>query len=277
MLELLLYLNISIVNNLKFHYPYPKLSHSTYNHSQSLADPILICNNPQISYLKLMDHENTSPSLYSDSSAAAGHPIVELNHGQRWRQIISENGPRPDPRSGAASVVHENSLYIFGGYGGNGRLDDLWEYRFFEEQWQKLSASGRIPAGRENNGAVIYKDSIYIFGGYSGLFWLNDFHKLDLCNFYIEVLSNGRRFLSEKDMPRVPDLDMLVLFGRTHSLYLEATTAQPGSTTCTSSTSQRPSGPNSKSSARSLQSEAARPGQPTSTPSSYSEATTEFT
>lgn len=155
-----------------------------------------------------MDHENTSPSLYSDSSAAAGHPIVELNHAQRWRQIISENGPRPDPRSGAASVVHENSLYILGGYGGNGRLDDLWEYRFLEEQWHKLNATGQIPAGRENNGAVIFKGSMYIFGGYSGVFWLNDFHKLDLCNVYIEVLLSGHPFLFVMDMHRVLGSDM---------------------------------------------------------------------
>ena len=129
-----------------------------------------------------------SSSHYSDSSAAAGHPILDLNHAQRWRQIISENGPRPDPRSGAASVVYENSLYILGGYGGNGRLDDLWEYRFLDEQWHKLEARGQIPAGRENNGAVIYKGCMYIFGGYSGVFWLNDFHKLDLCKHYLEVL-----------------------------------------------------------------------------------------
>ena len=47
-----------------------------------------------------------------------------------------------------------------------------------------------------------------IFGGYSGVFWLNDFHKLDLCNVYIEVLLSGHPFLFVMDMHRVLGSDM---------------------------------------------------------------------
>ena len=114
----------------------------------------------------------------ADPSAAAGQPIVQ---SLKWRQLISENGPRPGPRSGAASVVYNDSLYILGGYGGNGRLDDLWQYNFCEGQWHRLDTCGPSPPGRENNGAVVYKGGLYIFGGYSGFFWLNDFHRLDMC------------------------------------------------------------------------------------------------
>lgn len=127
-------------------------------------------------------------SYHGDPSAAAGRPIQELNHEQKWRQIVCDNGARPGPRSGAASVVYKDSLYIFGGYGGNGRLDDLWEYRFLDKQWHKLETKGSPPAGRENNGAVLYKNCMYVFGGYSGFFWLNDFHRLDFRKFYIETL-----------------------------------------------------------------------------------------
>jgi hypothetical protein len=37
---------------------------------------------------------------------------------------------RPGDRSGAASVVYGDALYIFGGYGGNGRLDNLYKFSF---------------------------------------------------------------------------------------------------------------------------------------------------
>lgn len=114
-----------------------------------------------------------------EPSMAAGEPVRASNLSLKWRQVISENGLRPGPRSGAASVVFENSLYIFGGYGGNGRLDDIWEYRFIEHQWVRLETRGTPPAGRENNGAVVYNDGMYVFGGYSGQEWLNDFHRLD--------------------------------------------------------------------------------------------------
>lgn len=96
-----------------------------------------------------------------------------------WRAVSASSSLRPGPRSGAASVVFEDSLYVFGGYGGNGRLDDLWAFSFVENAWKELRTKGPAPAGRENNGAVVYKDSMYIFGGYSGTYWLNDFSRLN--------------------------------------------------------------------------------------------------
>ena len=40
---------------------------------------------------------------------------------QQFRQVAC-TGPVPGPRSGAASVIVGDKLYLFGGYGGNGRL-----------------------------------------------------------------------------------------------------------------------------------------------------------
>lgn len=114
--------------------------------------------------------------------AGAGEPLARVVHPYKWRQIVGENEIKPGPRSGAASVVFEDSLFVFGGYGGNGRLDDLWEFRFSERRWRFLTTRGIAPAGRENNGAVVYNGHMYIFGGYSGFFWLNDFHRLNLRN-----------------------------------------------------------------------------------------------
>ena len=57
--------------------------------------------------------------------------------------------------SGAASVVIGNSLYMFGGYGGSGRLDDFYEYNFDSRRFRRIRCKGPCtPGPRENNGVV---------------------------------------------------------------------------------------------------------------------------
>ena len=69
-------------------------------------------------------------------------------------------------------------LYMFGGYGGSGRLDDFFEYDFATKVWTKLECTGVSPGVRENNGVVVQGRCLYMFGGYNGTSWLNDFHNL---------------------------------------------------------------------------------------------------
>ncbi|KAF4698729.1 Leucine-zipper-like transcriptional regulator 1, partial [Perkinsus olseni] len=76
----------------------------------------------------------------------------------------------------AASVVYNDALYVLGGYGGSGRLDDLFKFDFNTRLWSQVHTKGETPTGRENNGAVVIKNNMYLFGGYSGYNWLNDFH-----------------------------------------------------------------------------------------------------
>ena len=114
-----------------------------------------------------------------------------------WRPIVMK-GDIPAPRSGAASVVRmsrricgvdsdnvltqivDDKLYIFGGYGGNGRLDDFHEFDFSSFKWKRLLVKGSSPCARENNGVVSRSRQLYLFGGYDGSVWLNDFHEFDI-------------------------------------------------------------------------------------------------
>lgn len=93
----------------------------------------------------------------------------------------------PPPRSGAASVVVQKKLYLFGGYGGSaagtGRLDDFFSFDFISRVWEEVEVlSAEKPGCRENNGVVISdsSDCIYLFGGYDGNSWLNDLWKYDI-------------------------------------------------------------------------------------------------
>jgi N-acetylneuraminic acid mutarotase len=74
-------------------------------------------------------------------------------------------GDIPGPRSGAASVIVGNRMFMFGGYGGSGRLDDFYEFNFETKVWSKVRYNGPSPGVRENNGVVEYKGCLYLFGG----------------------------------------------------------------------------------------------------------------
>ena len=90
----------------------------------------------------------------------------------------------PPPRSGTASVVLQDKLYVFGGFGGGtGRLDDFYSFDFTTSTWEEVKPLGDIKPGcRENNGVVISDSSqtIILFGGYNGRRWLNDLWSFDI-------------------------------------------------------------------------------------------------
>jgi len=98
---------------------------------------------------------------------------------RRWREVELNSAVKPGERSGASSVIYQDALYVFGGYGGSGRLDDIFRFDFPSRCWTRLEVQGTVPAGRENNGAVVHGNKMYLFGGYSGFTWLNDFHSFN--------------------------------------------------------------------------------------------------
>lgn len=132
-----------------------------------------------------------------------------------WRQIRVKGGTVPGPRSGAASVIVGDMMYMFGGYGGNGRLDDFFEYSFETRQFRAVVPKGEVnPGVRENNGVVFYKGCLYIFGGYNGSQWLNDFHEFNLeTESWRVVEPNGFCPASRFGYVSVVDADSFILFG----------------------------------------------------------------
>ena len=122
-----------------------------------------------------------------DSGASSLLDGRALLSKKSWRLISDPRGESakasahfPGPRSGAAAVVEGGKLYMFGGYGGSGRLDDFYEYDFASKVWTKLECRGGSPGVRENNGVVVQGRCLYLFGGYNGTSWLNDFHEFNL-------------------------------------------------------------------------------------------------
>jgi len=93
----------------------------------------------------------------------------------------------PAPRYHHSAVVHECSMYIFGGYTGdihsNSNLrnqNDLWEYKFATGQWSQWMPSCRKPVPRSAHGAAVYDGKLWIFAGYDGNARLNDMWTVNL-------------------------------------------------------------------------------------------------
>mmetsp|Transcript_8640 Transcript_8640/g.14792 ORF Transcript_8640/g.14792 Transcript_8640/m.14792 type:complete len:517 (-) Transcript_8640:83-1633(-) len=112
---------------------------------------------------------------------------------RRWREVDLNSPVQPLERSGASSVIYQDALYVFGGYGGGGRLDDICRFDFPSRCWTSVEVQGTVPAGRENNGGVVHGNKMYIFGGYSGFTWLNDFLSFSFETSTWQVVPSGQK------------------------------------------------------------------------------------
>merc|ERR1719376_873741 len=103
------------------------------------------------------------------------------------------NGIPPSPRYHHSAVVHESSMFVFGGYTGNlhtnthlTNRDDLWEYKFNTGQWIEWRVYGRgqgnlnRPVPRSAHGAAVHDGKLIIFAGYDGNVRLNDMWQVPL-------------------------------------------------------------------------------------------------
>ena len=97
-------------------------------------------------------------------------------------------GVVPSGRSGAASATFVGNgsaatprLVVFGGRGGDGDVNDVWEYDAGmtvgtgarEGAWTRLhdgeATTGTAPSARSGASACALRGNLYVFGGYSGV------------------------------------------------------------------------------------------------------------
>lgn len=73
----------------------------------------------------------------------------------------------PSPRHSHSAVVHNDSMYVFGGYDGSYR-SDFHEFDFVESSWRPVFGSGRSPRARYRATACVHEDMMILFGGHDG-------------------------------------------------------------------------------------------------------------
>ncbi|XP_050596167.1 leucine-zipper-like transcriptional regulator 1 isoform X1 [Bombus affinis] len=103
-----------------------------------------------------------------------------------WGRAFATGIP-PAPRYHHSAVVHDSSMFVFGGYTGdihsNSNLtnkNDLFEYRFQTGQWIQWKFIGKTPVARSAHGAAVYNNKLWIFAGYDGNARLNDMWTISL-------------------------------------------------------------------------------------------------
>jgi len=71
----------------------------------------------------------------------------------------------PPGRYGHSAVVHGDHLYVFGGQGQFGCLNDLWVFDFVRCSWTMIDVVGDPPPARTGHCMCISDNVVFIFGG----------------------------------------------------------------------------------------------------------------
>lgn len=84
-----------------------------------------------------------------------------------WRFI----GVTPVPRSAHGAAVYDNKLWIFAGYDGNARLNDMWTISLLPgdfKAWEEVVQVGERPPTCCNFPVTVARESMFVFSGQSG-------------------------------------------------------------------------------------------------------------
>jgi DNA-binding CsgD family transcriptional regulator/N-acetylneuraminic acid mutarotase len=107
---------------------------------------------------------------------AGGTPtsVVEAYHviSDEWTSLAA----LPAPRFAYAIATHDDKVYVFGGWDGQGYANSTFIY---DPQTKRWTTGAPLPIGRGFAGAATLDDAIYVAGGYA------DDHEFDRCDRYL--------------------------------------------------------------------------------------------
>ena len=110
--------------------------------------------------------------IYSNSNLRNKNDLFEYKFTTSqwidWEDKIS--GTLPPARSAHGAAVYNNCLWIFAGYDGHMRLNDMWAIDLLasQPQWEQIDQSGDSPPTCCNFPVAVVDESMYVFSGQSG-------------------------------------------------------------------------------------------------------------
>jgi leucine-zipper-like transcriptional regulator 1 len=118
-----------------------------------------------------------APPMDEDESAVSSRKMVSMDDVQYgWNRVdVLDEGRIPCPRSLHAAAVWNGSFFVFGGYDGHSRVNDMYEYNIQKRRWRSIPIPMISPSPRDRHVAVAAGNSFYIFGGFDGGSRVNDF------------------------------------------------------------------------------------------------------
>lgn len=114
---------------------------------------------------------------------------------QTWTRNTGSSGTPPSPRDRHCAVVYKDGFYVFGGFDGQARVNDLHRYDIVSGEWSRILPSWdnlAVPTPRHSHCAVVYKDSMLVFGGYDGSYRCDLFEYNFLTNSWRSIETVGR-------------------------------------------------------------------------------------
>ena len=96
--------------------------------------------------------------------------LCRFNFGNcEWQTVNVAEGFAPSPRDRHTAVATQSgTLIVFGGYDGQNRVNDMWEFNPVTSRWVEIPPNGSPPTPRHSHSAVEYHGNIFVFGGYDG-------------------------------------------------------------------------------------------------------------
>ncbi|CAE7772860.1 Afg1l [Symbiodinium sp. CCMP2592] len=95
-----------------------------------------------------------------------------------WTRL--DAAQKPSVRTDHSCVVFEASLYIFGGFDGRTRFQDLHLFNTEEREWMQVTDTDNVPVGRFGHSAVVYQSGMFVFGGWDGHDTLDDLYEFSI-------------------------------------------------------------------------------------------------
>ncbi|XP_010875038.1 leucine-zipper-like transcriptional regulator 1 [Esox lucius] len=109
--------------------------------------------------------------IYSNSNLKNKNDLFEYKFATgQWTEWKVE-GSLPVARSAHGATVYSDKLWIFAGYDGNARLNDMWTISLLDREhacWEEIEQSGEIPPSCCNFPVAVCRDKMFVFSGQSG-------------------------------------------------------------------------------------------------------------
>ena len=139
-----------------------------------------------------------------------------------WRPITATNPP--PPRRDHSAWVRGSQMYVYGGYGENGLLNDLWVYDPEPNEWHQVEVTGPVPSARRGQSVTPQSNgSAILFGGVrADGFILNDLWRINQDNTFQYLASSNWGYCYHGAFMCTDDL--IVFFGQPYN-------GQPGTIT----------------------------------------------
>lgn len=107
--------------------------------------------------------------------------------------LIPAGDVAPAHRSYHSTAADDWHVYIFGGCGVAGRLNDLWAFDVFEKKWIEFLSPGDNCKGRGGSGLAVALNKIWVLYGFAGV-EMDDVHFFDpVEKSWTEVETSGEK------------------------------------------------------------------------------------